>query len=112
MNERYVQASMKHLIVNGDDFGASAGVNRGIVEAHRWGILTSTSLIVDAPRSEEAALVSRTFPRLSVGLHVHLVHEAAGEKYRAELWRQLRRFRALTGHWPTHLDSHRNVHRK
>jgi len=26
---------VKYLIVNGDDFGASRGISRGIVEAHR-----------------------------------------------------------------------------
>ena len=42
---------MKCLIVNGDDFGASRGINRGILEAHRSGILTSTSLLVNTPWS-------------------------------------------------------------
>jgi len=46
---------MKYLIVNGDDFGASHGINRGIIEAHQQGILTSTSLLVSTPWSEEAA---------------------------------------------------------
>src|SRR3989442_6607250 len=61
---------MKHLIVNGDDFGASRGVNRGILEAHVRGILTSTSLIVNGAWSEEAAALSCDAPELSVGLHV------------------------------------------
>ena len=39
---------MKSLIVNADDFGASRGINRGVIEAHRKGILTSTSMMVDA----------------------------------------------------------------
>ena len=38
--------SMKWLIVTGDDFGASPGINRGILEAHVNGILTSTSVLV------------------------------------------------------------------
>ncbi len=45
---------MKWLIINGDDFGASGGINRGIVQAHRDGILTSTSLLVDRPASVDA----------------------------------------------------------
>ena len=32
---------MKSLIINGDDFGASPGINRGVIEAHEKGILTS-----------------------------------------------------------------------
>ncbi len=59
---------MKYLIVNGDDLGASRGVNRGIIEAHQRGILTSTSLMVNAARSEEAAEFGRTAVELSVGL--------------------------------------------
>ena len=51
---------MKYLIVNGDDFGAGHGINRGIIEAHRDGILTSTSFMVDMPGAEEAALLEPT----------------------------------------------------
>ena len=101
---------MRSLIVNGDDFGASRGVNRGILDAHRAGILTSTSLMVDAPWSEEAAGLSRTDSDLSVGLHVVQVDGALLPE--AELDRQLRRFQALMGRPPTHLDSHHNVHRE
>jgi chitin disaccharide deacetylase len=110
---------MKYLIVNGDDFGASRGINGGIIEAHRRGILTSTSLIVNASWSEEAAALSRAVPDLSVGLHVNLDAESpgpvadliAGAACRAELYAQFSRFRALMGRPPTHLDSHHNVHR-
>jgi predicted glycoside hydrolase/deacetylase ChbG (UPF0249 family) len=110
---------VKYLIVNGDDFGASHGVNLGIMEAHQRGILTSTSLMVDTPWSEEAALLSRTAPDLDVGLHVDLaggigtpaadLADPGGGL--AELERQIRRFEELMGCPPTHLDSHHNVHR-
>jgi predicted glycoside hydrolase/deacetylase ChbG (UPF0249 family) len=60
---------MRYLVVNADDFGSCSGVNRGIAEAHARGIVTSTSLMVGRPASEEAALVARAFPALSVGLH-------------------------------------------
>ncbi len=39
--------TVKYLIVNADDFGASRGINRGIAEAHTTGIVTSTSLMVN-----------------------------------------------------------------
>ena len=100
---------MKYLIVNGDDFGASRGINRGILEAHRRGILTSASLLVDAPRSEEAARLGQAAPELSVGLHVDLANRHGD--CRAELSRQLVRFAELMGRGPTHLDSHHNGHR-
>jgi len=109
---------MRYLIVNGDDFGASRGINRGIIEAHRSGILTSTSLIVTTLWSEEAVFLSREVPALSLGLHVHLEHgrELAtgpmdGDGIRAELQRQFFRFQELVGRLPSHLDSHHNTHR-
>jgi chitin disaccharide deacetylase len=110
---------MKYLIVNGDDFGASHGINRGIIEAHRQGILTSTSLLVTLPWSEEAAHLGRAVPALSVGLHVHFhrggreptLDRPEADSWRVELDRQCRRFEELMGSPPTHLDSHHNVHR-
>src|SRR5437764_10368629 len=66
---------MKYLIVNGDDFGASPGINRGIMEAHLHGILTSTSLLVKTEWAEEAAALSSAAPDLSVGLHADLRSE-------------------------------------
>lgn len=110
---------MKYLIVNGDDFGISQGINRGIIEARHRGILTSASLIVNMSSSEEAARLSRDLPRLSVGLHVNFA-TSAGEPVvdltdpdscRDELHSQFRRFQELMGYLPTHLDSHHNAHR-
>src|SRR5436309_14451808 len=71
---------MRFLIVNGDDFGASRGINRGILEAHHRGILTSTSLLVDTPWSEDAACLSRAAPDIGIGLHVDFAgYPRAGE---------------------------------
>jgi predicted glycoside hydrolase/deacetylase ChbG (UPF0249 family) len=100
---------MKWLIVTGDDFGMSGGINRGIVKAHRDGILTSTSLLVNGPASEEAAAFGRECPTLSLGLHLEL---DAGDAARipAEVQCQVARFRKLVGAEPTHVDSHHNVH--
>jgi predicted glycoside hydrolase/deacetylase ChbG (UPF0249 family) len=96
------------LIVNGDDFGASSGVNRGIIEAHTRGILTSTSLMVDAPASETAAGLASKYRGLGVGLHA-VVETTEAAPVRA-LEHQLERFVELTGRRPTHMDSHRDVH--
>jgi predicted glycoside hydrolase/deacetylase ChbG (UPF0249 family) len=113
-----VAAGVKHLIVNADDFGETRGINRGVAEAHVDGIVTSASLMVDAPGSGEAARLSADLPTLSVGLHVKITDERARSridlrdtaKLRAELRRQMERFGALMGRAPDHLDSHHNVH--
>lgn len=97
---------MKTLIVNGDDFGASPGVNRGMIEAHGRGVLTSASLMVEAPGSAEAVQLSAEHPELGVGLHVVVEAPRDGD----EVERQLDRFVELTGRLPTHIDAHRNVH--
>jgi len=100
----------RYLIVNGDDFGMSSSVSRGITEAHRRGILTSTSLMVDRPGAEEAASLARELADLSVGLHLELEGTAAADP-RAAMEKQLGRFEQLMGRPPTHLDSHHDVHR-
>ena len=110
---------MKYCIVNADDFGASHGINRGIIEAHHHGILTSTSLMVNMPCSAEAARQSCDVPSLSVGLHVNFTNEGAlpivdlanSDQCRAELHKQFSSFHELMGRLPTHLDSHHNVHK-
>jgi predicted glycoside hydrolase/deacetylase ChbG (UPF0249 family) len=102
------------LIVNADDFGLTEGVTEGIVEAHRSGIVTSTSLMVDSPAAGFAARIAAGHPGLSVGLHFvddspeldqpgHAARAFAG---------QLERFRELMSAEPTHVDSHHHVHVK
>jgi len=63
-------ATVKRLIVNGDDFGYSREVNAGIIRAHREGILTSTSLMVAEAARDEAAALAKENPALDVGLHL------------------------------------------
>ncbi len=101
---------MRLLIVTADDFGLSHGVNRGIVEAHREGILTSTSLMVHRPAAEQAAALARACPALSVGLHLEL-DPAGAPDVPTQLERQRERFTELVGAPPTHVDSHHDVHK-
>jgi predicted glycoside hydrolase/deacetylase ChbG (UPF0249 family) len=113
-------------IVNADDFGQSAGVNRGIVQAHERGIVTSASLMVRWPAASAAAAYARAHPRLSVGLHVDLgesiyrndewiplyerVNRSDAGAVDAEIRAQLSLFRERLGRDPTHLDSHQHAH--
>ena len=117
----------RRLIVNADDFGLSAGVNRGIAQAHEHGILTSASLMVRAGHAAEAAAYAHAHPELSVGLHVDLGEwHYTGEHWvaayevvdlgddaevGAEVAAQVERFCALMGREPTHLDAHQHAHR-
>ena len=113
-------------IVNADDFGQSAGINRGIVEAHERGIVTSASLMVRWHTAPAAAAYARAHPRLSVGLHVDLgesiyrdgewislyerVNRQDARAVEAEIRAQLSLCRELLRRDPTHLDSHQHVH--
>ena len=116
----------RRLIVNADDFGQSPGVNRGIVEAHEHGIVTSASLMVRWPAAAEAAAYGRAHPAFALGLHVDLgewmyrddrwvaLYEVVDlddeQSIAGEVLHQLERFRELAGREPTHIDSHQHVH--
>ncbi len=62
----------RRLIVNADDFGRSSATNQAVVCAHREGILTTASLMVNEPAWEEAVMLARQNPRLGVGSAPHL----------------------------------------
>src|SRR5208282_4356090 len=64
---------MRRLIVNADDFGFTAGVNRGIVEAHSRGVVTSSTLMANGPSFSDAVQLAATVPQLSVGCHIVLI---------------------------------------
>ena len=66
--------SQQLLIINADDFGFAPGVNRGIVEAHEAGTLSSASMMVNTPAFAAAAALARErVPTLGVGLHLNLL---------------------------------------
>lgn len=64
--------SATRVIVNADDFGMSRGITDGIILAHRYGFLTSTSLIPNMPAAEYAIERAARFPRLGIGVHLNL----------------------------------------
>jgi hypothetical protein len=130
---------VRRLIVNADDFGRSAGVDRGIVRAHWEGIVTSTTLMANTPGAEHAASLARATPTLDVGVHLVLTYARPltdpalipslvrpdgsfgrpSELLRRHIDRDeaLREYRAqyarareLLGREPTHVDTHHWVH--
>jgi len=116
------------LIVNADDFGQSPGVNRGIIQAHERGVVTSASLMVRWPAAIEAATYARRHPALSVGLHLdygewslrdgkwrplyEVVDMEDSNAVQEETARQIDAFVRLVGREPTHIDSHQHVHKR
>lgn len=109
----------RYLIFNADDFGASTGVNRGILESHIRGVVTSTSLMVTGRAACEAVAMSRDHPELAIGLHWDVWGEDEREfdvedlpAVSDEFHRQLDEFYRLVGRMPTHVDSHRHAHRE
>src|SRR5262245_40403591 len=118
---------LKHLIVNGDDFGQSPGITEGIIRVRSRGVLTSASLMVRWPAARQAAAYAAAHPTLGVGLHLDFgewryseigwtpIYEVVSLEdaaaVRIEAIRQLELFRRLLDRDPTHLDSHQHVHR-
>jgi hopanoid biosynthesis associated protein HpnK len=64
---------MQRVIINADDFGLSPGVNRGILDAFRQGVLTSTTMLVNLPSFDDAVALARQNPDLPVGIHLSLL---------------------------------------
>lgn len=63
---------MKQLVVNADDFGMADSINGGILEAHRRGVVTSATLLANGAAFERAVAMTKTTPRLGVGVHLNL----------------------------------------
>jgi hopanoid biosynthesis associated protein HpnK len=70
---QFSKPGRRRLIVNADDFGRSSSINRAVIQAHREGILTSASLMVNEPAAAEAIDLAREHPRLGIGLHLTLL---------------------------------------
>jgi len=49
---------MIRVIINADDFGFCRSVNEGVVLAHRRGVVTSASILANAPGFEQAAALA------------------------------------------------------
>jgi hopanoid biosynthesis associated protein HpnK len=67
----------KLLVVNADDFGLSPGINEGIIEGFEKGILTSASIIVNAPAFEQAVKFAHAHEALGIGVHLNVLRGKA-----------------------------------
>jgi len=128
---------MIKLIVNADDYGYSRGINYGIIDAHKNGIVNSATMMMNMPGVNHAVELAKENPSLQVGIHLvltcgkpllndvpSLVNENGYFKSRREFFEhrkisldelerewtaQIEKFLA-TGLIPTHFDSHHHVH--
>jgi predicted glycoside hydrolase/deacetylase ChbG (UPF0249 family) len=123
-------SARKQLVVNADDFGFTPDVNQGIVEAHRRGILTATTLMANGAAFEDALRLARETPALDIGCHLVLIGGRSlvtGKPYpltvtrllTALARREIRPYEELAaqvrrivdaGLRPTHLDTHKHTH--
>ena len=115
---------MRRLIVNADDFGFTKDVNLGIVEAHRNGILTATTLMANGPEFDDAVKLAGENPSLDIGVHLVLVGQppfpmTVAQLTRAVMLGRIRIYDELSaqvrrildaGLAPTHLDTHKHTH--
>jgi predicted glycoside hydrolase/deacetylase ChbG (UPF0249 family) len=133
-------ASARRLIVNADDFGLTEGVSRGILRAHRDGVVTSTTVLASLPPQPELDAEAAACPGLGLGLHLNLTwgrpvshadsvpslvdaegrfgrdlaalrERARQDDVRREAEAQVEAFARRFGRPPTHLDSHHHAHR-
>lgn len=129
---------MSKLIINSDDFGYRRSINHAIIDAHQEGVLTSATLMTNAPGFEHAVKLAKENPTLGVGVHLVLTHlkplrddvlslmDDNGNFYRPDAYRAglaIADLDELTKEWdtqiqkviaagiqPTHLDSHHHAH--
>jgi predicted glycoside hydrolase/deacetylase ChbG (UPF0249 family) len=133
-------SAARRLIVNADDFGVTEGVSRGILRAHREGLVTSTTVLATLPPQPELDAIARDAPQLGLGLHFNLTlgrpvsrpetvgslvdaegrfrrdlamlqEHARPDEVRRECEAQIEAFTRRFGRGPTHLDSHHHAHR-
>lgn len=124
---------MTNIIFNADDFGYSKGINYGIIEAHKSGVLTSTTLMMNMSGTFHATELSKGVETLAVGLHLNISlgkpltdgktltsengkfikpqnlpegYKYCEEELEKEIRAQYDKFIELMGRKPSHLDSH------
>ncbi len=127
------------LIVNADDFGLTNGVTNGIFEAIQYGIVSSTTMLINTGATILAANLVIRHPEINVGLHLNISFGKpltqcpslvganglfikpdeliTGDSYDEEeiyneYFHQYKRFVDLVNKIPTHLDSHLYVHQR
>lgn len=99
----------KNLIVHADDFGLTPGISRGIIQAIREGIVSSTSIIVETPYLSITKKLVKENPDIDWGIHVVIENPTVPlDQYIVrETERQIKLFEQHFQIRPTHLDYHK-----
>ncbi|MDQ6598807.1 chitin disaccharide deacetylase [Bacillus salipaludis] len=128
---------MIQLIVNADDFGFSPGVNYGIIDSYLYGIVNSTTMMMNLTGTDHAIRLAKKNPELQVGIHLVLTcgkpllkdvpslvdkegffhslsdlpkaNQISIDELEREWTAQIERF-ISSGLKPSHFDSHHHVH--
>jgi len=62
----------RRIVINADDFGLCDGVNKAVAQAHKQGLLTSATIMVNMPAADEAVKIAKQLPDLGIGVHLNL----------------------------------------
>lgn len=128
----------KRLIVNADDCNLTRGVTRAVIRAHRQGIVTSTTFLINLPVHDADIRTLKRLPNLGIGLHLNITlgrpvspvstipgliedglfhkrsfyrsHKPAAAQIYREYEAQIKKFKKVFGWLPTHLDTHHQLH--
>lgn len=126
------------IINNADDFGYSNAVNYGIIDSHKYGGLTSTTIMANMPGFEHAINLAKENPNLGIGVHMTLtcgkpllnthktlidengnfkslsfykdITTSIDDEEVYKEWKAQIEYVYTAGIQPTHLDSHHHIH--
>ena len=62
------------LILNADDFGLSASVNKGIIDCFNEGLISSTTMMMNTPYTDEAIKLAKEHNIKNIGIHLNLTY--------------------------------------
>ena len=62
------------IIINADDFGLSPSVNKGIVECFQKGLISSATVMMNTPYTDDAIKLIKKHKLTNIGIHLNLTY--------------------------------------